>query len=311
MSISPVVLFVYNRPLHTKKVLNALALNTLSKQTDLYIFCDGPKLNANPTNNIAINEVKKIIKNENRFKSVNISIKNENLGLSKSIINGVTEIISIYGKTIILEDDIVPEIGFLNYMNTSLNIYEDDNNVGCIHAWNYSINTKKFKDSTFFLMGGDCWGWATWARSWSLLNTNGSFLLDQIKKQKLDYIFERRGTHNFLQMLNDQIKGNNDSWAIRWHASLVLNNKYCLFPIKPLVTNIGLDNSGVHCESEVIKQNVIKSIVIKKIEVTESNTFYIEYKKYIIYKKISTKHIYGLMNKYFEKFKNHIISFFY
>jgi hypothetical protein len=310
LNIAPVVLFVYNRPLHTKKVLNALSLNALAKETNLFIFCDGPKSNANSTHITSINNVIKIIKNENRFKSVNITIRNENLGLSKSIINGVSEIISIYGNIIVLEDDIVPEIGFLNYMNTALNIYKDNSNVGCIHAWNYSINTKNFTDSTFFLLGGDCWGWATWERSWNLFNNDGTFLFNQIREHNLEYIFERRGTHNFLKMLDDQIKGYNDSWAIRWHASLVLNNKYCLFPIMPIVRNIGLDNSGVHCETEIIEQNVNKSVLIDQIQVTESEIFFKEYKKYLIYKKISIKYISLYINKIYKKIINNFTSLF-
>jgi hypothetical protein len=47
-------------------------------------------------------------------------------------------------------------------------------------------------------------------------------------------------------MLKDQIEGKNNSWAIRWHASLFLQNKLTLYPGKSLLENIGLDNSGTH-----------------------------------------------------------------
>jgi hypothetical protein len=46
MNLAPVILFVYNRPEHTQKTLEALQQNHLSEQTDLYIFCDGAKSNA-------------------------------------------------------------------------------------------------------------------------------------------------------------------------------------------------------------------------------------------------------------------------
>ena len=50
-------------------------------------------------------------------------------------------------------------------------------------------------------------------------------------------------------MLRDQIAGKNNSWAVRWYASAFLANKLTLYPGHSLVRNIGLDNSGTHCDS--------------------------------------------------------------
>mgnify|MGYP000338925091 CR=1 FL=1 len=43
MSFSPIVLFAYNRPTHTQRTLDALSSNPEAKESDLYIYCDGPK----------------------------------------------------------------------------------------------------------------------------------------------------------------------------------------------------------------------------------------------------------------------------
>ena len=48
-------------------------------------------------------------------------------------------------------------------------------------------------------------------------------------------------------MLEGQIKGINDSWAVRWHASAFLAGKLTLYPGRSLVHNIGNDSSGTHC----------------------------------------------------------------
>ena len=277
---SPVVLFVYNRVQHTKHILDALSNNTGAEQTELYIYCDGPKLNSTAEDKLKIENVRSLVSAENRFKKVSIIKREINLGLSKSIINGVSEIVKKYGKVIVLEDDIVPAKGFLTYMNQALKIYYDNDQVGCIHAWNYSFNTAKFPESTFFLRGADCWGWATWERSWKLFNTNGEHLLKSIYERKLEYIFERRGTHNFVNMLKEQILGRNDSWAILWHASLVLSDKYCLFPVIPIVKNIGLDNTGTHCGNFDWPQNVTEFVELKKIPIKENELFFKEYRRY-------------------------------
>ena len=175
------------------------------------------------------------------------------MGLAKSIITGVSEIIARYGRVIVLEDDIVPSIGFLKYMNEALDLYENEDKVGCIHAWNYNLISNEFKNSTFFLRGADCWGWATWKRAWKFYNPNGTYLLDYIKNNNLSYNFNRRDTIDFVKMLKDQILNKNDSWAVRWHASLFIRNMYCLHPVKSMIINIGFDSSGVHNGSFLIK----------------------------------------------------------
>ena len=276
--LSPILLFVYNRPKHTRLVLDALAKNKEAKDSIIYIYCDGPKIDISQDERKYIFQTREIVKNEVRFKSVKIVYQEQNKGLANSIIDGVTEIMSIHDKVIVLEDDILPEIGFLSYMNSVLTMYENISKIGCVHAWNYTFNQNRIKQSTFLLKGADCWGWGTWKRSWQLFEKDGEKLRNEILIRNLTDSFNRNETHGFLTMLNDQIEGKNNSWAIRWHASLFLQNKYCLHPSIPIVKNIGLDGSGTHCNDEEILQITTKKIKLSRIEVIkESEEFYQSY----------------------------------
>jgi GR25 family glycosyltransferase involved in LPS biosynthesis len=279
MPLAPIILFTYNRPWHTKQVLDKLVLNEEAKDSILYIYCDGAKENAGQVALDKINEVRALVKSESRFKQVLVKEQLKNKGLANSIIDGVTEIINKHGTAIILEDDIVPEKGFLQYMNTALDMYKQNEKVGCIHAWNYVLDTRNYKESTFFLKGADCWGWATWKRAWDEFNPNGTELLNKISSSRSAFEFNRKGTQKFVDMLKQQIEGKNDSWAIRWYASLFLNNKYCLHPTNAIVKNIGFDSSGVHCETNDLKQNTVEFISVKQIPVLESEWFFKEYAK--------------------------------
>ncbi|MDB5228490.1 MAG: glycosyltransferase [Bacteroidota bacterium] len=267
------------RPRHTQQTLDALAKNKEAEDSILYIYCDGAKDNADTDVLLKIKETREIVRSEKRFKKVIINEHSSNKGLAGSIIEGVTEIINRHEKIIVLEDDIIPSPGFLRYMNDALDLYLNDDAVGCIHAWNYNLDTTYYPESTFFLKGGDCWGWATWQRSWKLFNPNTKVLLDKIIDAQLQYDFNRRGTHKFIEMLEGQIKGTIDSWAIRWHASLFIHNKYCLQPTKPIVENIGLDNSGIHCGVWNINQHPVDYIQVEKISIRESEWFFKEYCK--------------------------------
>jgi hypothetical protein len=238
----PIALFVYNRLDHTRRTVEALKQNILADDSDLIVFSDAPKSEAQAD---AVQEVRKYISEIDGFKSVTIVEREANLGLARSIIDGVTTIVNKYGRIIVLEDDMVTSPYFLTYMNEALEKYADDDRVVSIHGYVYPVGQPL--PEAFLLSGADCWGWATWSRGWACFNSDGQFLLDELKRRKLISAFDYNGAYPFSKMLEGQIKGTNDSWAVRWYASAFLAGKLTLYPGRSLVHNIGNDDSGTHC----------------------------------------------------------------
>ena len=70
-------------------------------------------------------------------------------------------------------------------------------------------------------------------------------------------------------MLTDNINGLNDSWAIRWYASIFLKNMNTLFPSKSFVKNIGVDDSGEHCSYTTVYDTLV-NFDYKKLEKNHS-----------------------------------------
>ena len=276
-SLAPIVLFVYNRPWHTIITINSLKKNYLSANSNLYIYSDHPK---NASENNKVKKVRSIIKSINGFNKIEIICRNRNYGLANSIINGVTEIVNRYGKIIVLEDDMVTSPYFLDFMNEGLDKYSTNNEIASIHGYSYPIS--RILPETYFLRGADCWGWATWKRNWDKFNKNGSELLHQLRKNKMIDKFDINGSVGYTKMLKKQIVGLNDSWAIRWHASMFLKNKLTLYPGRSLVKNIGLDASGEHCNTtNIFDVNLSnEKINIRNIPVIESNEAYEGIKDY-------------------------------
>lgn len=240
-SCAPIVVFVYNRPDHTLRTLTALAGNNLAQQSRLIIFSDAPKVEAHA---LAVSEVRTVIRRISGFSSVEIIEQSENQGLSKSIVAGVSSVVSEYGRVIVLEDDLVSSPYFLQFINAGLDRYADRKNVYSISGYNYPLPAEL--PASYFLRGADCWGWGTWARAWAQFNPDGQYLLDQLRKQRLQRQFNLNNSYDYVQMLSHQIQSKNDSWAIRWHASVFLKNGLTLFPNPSLIQNIGMDGSGVH-----------------------------------------------------------------
>jgi hypothetical protein len=257
MSLAPIALFVYNRLEHTSLTVEAFKKNSLAIQSDLFIFSDAPKTDDQRK---AVDEVREYICQIKGFKSVTVVERDVNFGLAKSIIDGVTKIVNEHGRIIVLEDDMVTSPHFLTYMNEALDKYADDDRVIGIHGYVYPL--MQSLPEAFFLRGADCWGWATWQRGWKLFNPNGQYLLDELRKQKLVNEFNCNGAYSYSKMLEEQINGANDSWAVRWHASAFLAEKLTLYPGRSLVNNIGNDASGTHCGKSNAHDVVLSSTPI-------------------------------------------------
>jgi hypothetical protein len=245
-NIAPVALFCFKRVDHLKKTIDSLKANLLSKKMHLYIFSDAHR---NTKEALEVAEVRAYLKTLMVFFDLKIIEREKNLGLSKSIISGVSKILETHDRVIVIEDDLELSPYFLTYMNEALDLYQDNPLVASIHGYTLPVKTKL--PDTFFLKGADCWGWGTWQRAWDTFEQDGSVLLNNLNKQSRIREFDLDGLVGNTQMLKDQIAGKNDSWAIRWHASCFLNNMLTLHPGHSLVKNIGLDGSGQHCVEDL------------------------------------------------------------
>ncbi len=241
LSYAPVALFAYNRPRHLTRVVEALARNAEAKNSALFVFSDAPKTHSDAEQVAA---VRAVAKNIHGFRSVQIVEQLENKGVARSVVDGVTEIVETHGRVIVVEDDLVVSSHFLAYMNHALQLYEHDSRVVSIHGYVYPVNAPL--PETSFLRGADCWGWATWKRGWDIFESDATLLLERLSQSGLADLFDFNGSYGYTAMLEDQIAGRIDSWAIRWYASAFLANMLTLYPGRSLVTNIGADGSGAH-----------------------------------------------------------------
>lgn len=239
---SPIALFVYSRSEHTRRTVEALLANSLASESDLIVFSDAART---PEKREAVEEVRAYLTTIKGFRSVTIHHRPHNFGLARSIIEGVTAVLQQYEQIIVLEDDMVTSPFFLAYMNEALARYASDSRVVSIHGYVYPV--RGTLPEAFFLPGADCWGWATWRRGWACFNPDGAQLLRELKQRKLERVFDYEGSYPYTHMLEAQIAGMNDSWAIRWYASTFLQGKLTLYPGRSLVHNIGNDASGTHC----------------------------------------------------------------
>ncbi|MCC6967274.1 MAG: glycosyltransferase [Nitrospira sp.] len=265
--LAPIGLFVYKRPEHTLRVLEGLRRNREARDSDLFVFSDGAK---NSLADEGVSAVRKLVRGLTGFRFVTVVEQSVNLGLARSIVTGVTDLTGRFGRVIVLEDDVVPAPHFLQYMNAALEKYEHVPQVVSIHGYSYPVSGSL--PETFFLRGADCWGWATWARGWRVFEPDGAKLLARLSESELSRVFDMHGAYPYTKMLEEQVAGRNDSWAIRWHAAAFLEGLLTLYPGSSQVQNIGTDGSGTHggCAGEFWHASWGRPVSVEDIPIQES-----------------------------------------
>ncbi|MFC6876172.1 sugar transferase [Flavobacterium myungsuense] len=243
MKLAPIVLFTYKRLDTLKKTINALASNSLALESDFIIYSDGPK---NSLEEEVICEVRKYLKTISGFKTITIYESPLNKGLANSIINGVTEIINIHKKAIVLEDDLITSENFLYFMNSALEFYENNENVFSISGYGLKITIpKNYEYDVYFTPRGMSWGWATWKERWESVDWEIKDY-QEFKSNRNDQKNFAVGGSDLCSMLEKQIARKIDSWAIRWYFNQYKKNQLTVYPIQSKVLNLGFDYLATH-----------------------------------------------------------------
>ncbi|MDB4026807.1 glycosyltransferase [Candidatus Thioglobus sp.] len=251
-NLAPIVLFVYNRPWHTKQTIESLQKNELASQSEIFIYCDNAKSEKVQS---SVNEVRNFVDTVDGFKKVTVIKREKNWGLSASITDGVTKIVNKYGKIIVLEDDLVVSPYFLKFMNDALKFYKEEKKVWHISGWNYPVEIDGL-DDVFLWRLMNCWGWATWADRWQYYERNTDKIMKKFSKKDKDR-FNFYGAEDFFGQIVANHKKKKNTWAVFWYAIIFKKNGLCLNPAQTFVENIGNDNSGVNCgETNIFKSNL-------------------------------------------------------
>lgn len=245
-ALAPVVIFLYNRPEHTRKMLEYLDKDKKIDSTELFIFCDGAKRDIDKPNVERVRQIVKEFQRTSRAKKVSISFSETNKGLAKSVISGVSSVLDTDERVIVLEDDILVDCNFLTYMNDALEFYKKCDNIWSITGYSFEMKSlKNYKHDVYYSYRGCSWSWGTWADRWKLVDWE----VDSYQKDRRNLrsiIKFNRGGLDLFDMLTDQMEGRIDSWAVRWCYAQSKNNMYTIYPRYALISNIGCDGTGTH-----------------------------------------------------------------
>lgn len=246
---SPVIIFAYNRAQHLEKTL--LALNSMLSCQDrkVFLYIDGPRSSKDYE---SVENVKAIAQGFLNTLIDEIFISPVNKGLSRSIIEGVSEILNRYESAIILEDDILVREDFFKFIDDAINTYSYKKDICSITGF----SPVQFSKDILYPIKchrAMSWSWATWRDRWFCIDFDKNFY-----ENNRDDIVEKITNDNIgrdiIKMLDGYINGSIDSWYVRWTVSNFLLNRYTLYPSIPQIENIGFDGTGENCSKGQAKE---------------------------------------------------------
>lgn len=243
-SVVPVVLFAYARPRHLRRTLDCLRENQVPL---LYAFSDGPRT---PDKAQDVTRVRDILHGVNWCEMI-LCERDTNLGLGRSILAGVKEVLGKHEAAIVFEDDLICVPGTYDYLCAALKHYRDEPRVMSVTGWTHPrVTPGDVKDQPYFDGRAECWGWGTWSRAWQGMDRDAKTLMQRCQAGRIDVY--RYGA-DLPAMAAVELQRN--IWAVRflyWH---ILNRGLCLRPPWSMVEHIGFDDDATNTINELWLKN--------------------------------------------------------
>jgi len=239
---APIAVFAYRRPDHLRRTLESLARCHGFADSPLYLFADGAKGEADAADVAATRDVARALLGDR----AEYRLSPENRGLSRSVIGGVEAVLERHDGVIVVEDDMELSPSFLDYMNSALERFRDEPRVMQVSGHMFDVPEFARRDRALLLPFTTSWGWATWRRAWRQFDPDARGWQDLSRDGTLRRRFNLGGAFDFATMLERQMIGIGDSWAVRWYWSVFRAGGLVVFPPATLVRNTGMDGSGTH-----------------------------------------------------------------
>jgi hypothetical protein len=238
--LAPLAFFAFKRPLTTLQSLYSLSRCPEARRSQLHIFCDGAR---SPADDAGVQLTREIARSQPWCGEVVIHEAASNRGLARSVIDGVTSLCASHGQVIVVEDDLLLARGFLSYMNEGLARYAAEERVMAISG--YALDLGARNEGAAFLPVCSSWGWATWERAWAKFDESPRDL-DRLASRDFRRHFDLGDSYPYAALMEDQLAGRVDSWAIRWWWTMHQAGGLALFPRRSLVKNIGQGPDATH-----------------------------------------------------------------
>jgi hypothetical protein len=218
--------------------MDALARCVGFDDTSVYVYSDGPR---RASDEPLVESLRQSIRGL-ALPNLILVERERNLGLARSVVEGVSELCRQFGRAIVLEDDQLPVPATLRWFNQALDAYAEDVRVGAVSGEMIDVPAIRRHGRGVFLGHPASSSWAVWHRSWVMYDPECADWAEWMRLPDYRERFRARGAMRFEHMMRDHLAGRSQSWAIRWHASLAKHRLLVLHPPQAIAVPVRTDS---------------------------------------------------------------------
>lgn len=235
MTVRAVTLLIYNRPTHTQRALERIAL---ARPTHLLVAADGP---ANPADAEACRAARAVATNVTWPCTVLTSFADQNFGVRHGVARGVSWALEQVSESIIVEDDCVATPEFFTFCWAMLDRYRDDARIMHVGGESYHEAASGYPYSYYFSKYPLPWGWATWQRAWQLFDFSMAGWPELLEGPRLESLFDNPEEREYWSVAIQQAMAGlpRITWDYYWQFACWLHGGLAIHPRVNLVSNIG------------------------------------------------------------------------
>lgn len=252
---TPILLITFNRPNHTRKVLERILE---ANPCDLYVFQDGAR-EGNEADVVKCQQVRDVI-NELVTKhqtpdtthqtpfTLHTNYSSINLGCGRGPVAGMDWFFDNVEYGIILEDDIDPHPLFWNFMEDLLVRYKEDNRVGMVCGHNLQRRYCGYQSYYFTYAMEGTLGWGTWRRVWKDFAWDIPFDNNKLSKSYIhNYGFPNKLVEKECAFYKKWLsRDRHDSWDFQWDYYLLEHGYLNVRANSCLTSHEGDDSDATH-----------------------------------------------------------------
>lgn len=237
----PVALLIYNRPDHTRRVLERVADY---KPRRLLVVADGPKAERDIE---ACMAARAVIDHVTWDCEILTNYSDVNLGCKVRVSSGLDWVFSLCEEAIILEDDCVPNASFFPFCEQLLDRYGHDDRVMTISGCNLQGGHVRGDGSYYFSRYPTCWGWASWRRAWEHYDVSMDAWTVLRDSPWLGGLVDSEAEVSYWRDIFDQTaRGEVDTWDYQWVFACWSKGSMAVVPNVNLVSNVGFGDRATH-----------------------------------------------------------------
>ena len=260
---TPVVFLIFKRPELTERVFAEIAK---ARPKRLFVVADAARSDVDGESD-AVAATRAIIDRVDWPCKLMRNYASKNLGCKQRISSGLEWAFGHVEEAIILEDDCLPHASFFPFCEELLERYRDDDRIGTIRGSNFQNGRSRSEHGYFFSKYFDCWGWATWRRTWTTYDPEMRSWPAFESAGKLQEMAEFPPELSFWSwVFRRQFAGDIDSWAFPWQFSTFSQSQLAVVPDVNLVSNIGFGDCATHTSNHQHRLANLPTEALAKME---------------------------------------------